>query len=412
MSAADRTDATFSPRTVAILLALGVAGFVAMMLLGTFAPDLRSGRNGGAHALSNAATGFSGIVALAEATGRHPRVVRAKPDLATDDLLVLTPEQGATDLTGILAQRTARPTLLILPKWLTAADPRRRGWVRAIGPVPRFQPQQVLSPRFTLPIARRRGGGVLRVAPGLPRDLRFVAPPARQGIALRDGAAVDRAAGANGPTRLHALIGDRRGIVLARLGAGPLYVLADPDLLANQGLRDPRQARAALGLLDWLNSTGAEGIAFDVTLNGFGATRSPLKLAFEPPFLAMTLALAITVLLVAWAAAVRFGAPVPAPRAIAFGKAALVDNAASLVRKARREARLGGRYADMIRDRAVIAFGVPARLREDAIDAYLDRARPPARFTTLAAAAARAQDETGMLAAARALHDWLGETER
>ena len=44
-----------------------------MLVLGAYAPDLRSGHNGGAHALSNAATGFSGLVRLAEATGRNPR---------------------------------------------------------------------------------------------------------------------------------------------------------------------------------------------------------------------------------------------------------------------------------------------------------------------------------------------------
>ncbi|MEJ8629960.1 hypothetical protein P0F65_09395 [Sphingomonas sp. I4] len=33
---------------------------------------MRSGHDGGTHALSNAATGFSGIVALAGATGRNP----------------------------------------------------------------------------------------------------------------------------------------------------------------------------------------------------------------------------------------------------------------------------------------------------------------------------------------------------
>ena len=47
----------FSVRTVAILLAVGILAFVGMLVLGAYAPDLRSGRNGGALALSNAAVG-------------------------------------------------------------------------------------------------------------------------------------------------------------------------------------------------------------------------------------------------------------------------------------------------------------------------------------------------------------------
>ena len=52
-----------------LITSIGVFAFIAMLVLGAYAPDLRSGRNGGAHALSNAASGFSGLVRLAEATG-------------------------------------------------------------------------------------------------------------------------------------------------------------------------------------------------------------------------------------------------------------------------------------------------------------------------------------------------------
>src|SRR3546814_1463316 len=48
-------------------------------------------------------------------------------------------------------------------------------------------------------------------------------------------------------------------------------------------------------------------IGFDVTLNGLGGSRSPLTLAFDPPFLAMTLALAAVALLLGWRARGRFG---------------------------------------------------------------------------------------------------------
>ena len=65
-------ESPFNRGTMLVVTAIGVLAFIAMLVLGAYAPDLRSGRNGGAHALSNAATGFSGLVRLAEATGRNP----------------------------------------------------------------------------------------------------------------------------------------------------------------------------------------------------------------------------------------------------------------------------------------------------------------------------------------------------
>jgi hypothetical protein len=201
-------------------------------------------------------------------------------------------------------------------------------------------------------------------------------------------------------------------LVVARHGQDPLYVLADPDLLSNRAMADRNRAAAALALLDHLNATGAKSVVFDVTLNGFGQTRSPLRLMFDPPFLAATLAIAAALLLAGLQAIARFGPARRPERAIAFGKAALIDNAASLVRQARREAALGGRYAEMIREKAVTVFGVPARLRDGAVDDYLDKLDGRGRFSELAAAAARARRREDLLAAAQALHQWQWEKKR
>lgn len=392
-------EGPFDVRTVAILITVGIVAFLAMVVLGAYAPDLRSGRNGGAHALSTAAVGFGGIVRLAEATGRNPRIVRNPKMLDTEDLVVLTPESGATDMTEVLAQRRVKPTLVVLPKWATTKDPRHSGWVNVAALLPPGEPQGVLAPQYPLVVTRYRSGGrPLKGLAWMPLSLHFAAPRAVQTI--------------TGPD-VRPLLTDAAGhIVLAQIGTHPFYVLADPDLLSNVGMRDASQARAALELLDWLNSTGAESIVFDVTLNGFGRSPSPLKLLFDPPFLAMTLAVAAAVLLAGIQATARFGAPRRRPRAIAFGKAALIDNAAALVRKAGRQGGLGPRYVEVVRDRAVGVFGVPAKMRDDALDRYLDALSGRARFTTLAEQARTARHPRDMLAAAQALHHWLWEKTR
>ena len=52
-----QSQSPFNPRAMLIVVAIGAVAFIAMLVLGAYAPDLRSGRNGGSHALSNAATG-------------------------------------------------------------------------------------------------------------------------------------------------------------------------------------------------------------------------------------------------------------------------------------------------------------------------------------------------------------------
>ena len=133
-------------------------------------------------------------------------------------------------------------------------------------------------------------------------------------------------------SQLEPMITDLGGrTILGKVKGRNLYILSEPDLINNHGMGDERQARAALALLDDLNSTGASSVLFDVTANGLGRSLSPLKLAFDPPFLAVTLTIFAAMLLAAWQAAVRFGPVERRARAIAFGKAALVDNSAALI---------------------------------------------------------------------------------
>jgi hypothetical protein len=397
---ADPGEGTFNPRSMLLVIAVGVLAFIAMLILGAYAPDLRSGRNGGTHALSNAATGFSGLVRLAAATGRNPVVVRSEDQLKREELAVVTPDHGWIKLDDILHWRGPRATLLVLPKWDAAPDKERPGWVRVSGLLPAADPARTLYPATPLVILRQLGKGApLKTVPfGAPADLRFTAPAVLQTMSGK---------------QLEPLITDAAGrIVLGKVKDRQLYILADPDLINNHGMGDERQARAALALLDYLNSTGATSVLFDVTANGLGRSRSPLKLAFDPPFLAVTLTIFAAMLLAAWQALVRFGPIRRRERAIAFGKAALVDNSAALIRKAGREASLGDRYVEVVRERAANLFRLPLGLDEDELGRRLEALNARRSFASAAehARAARSRDE--LVRAAQSLNQWLEEVQR
>ena len=390
-------EGAFRRGTILLIVLVGILAFVATLVLGAYAPELRSGKNGGAHALSNAATGYSGLVRMAEATGHNAQILRQDHLHDSEDLVVLTPEAAATDLSEVMTARASKVTLVVLPKWDSQRDPKKPAWVRVSGLVGKGEPEGVLAPQWQLKVSRARTPGqmLVTVPAHAPSTMRFPASVVSQFV-TGEG--------------LEPIVTDADGrMVIAKVPNAPWFVLADPDLINNHGIADPRRAEAALALLDFLNSNEAEFIYFDVTLNGLGSSKSPLKLMFDPPFLAVTLAIAAALLLAGLQALARFGVPLRPQRAIAFGKAALVNNSAALVRKARREARLGGRYADMVRERVAALLRLPPTMAPDKVEQRLDALPAGQDFSTLAANAATAGTPEGVLAAARALHQWQQE---
>ena len=139
-----------------------------------------------------------------------------------------------------------------------------------------------------------------------------------------------------------------------------------------------------------------------------------LRLAFEPPFLAMTAALAFAALLAGLHGAFRFGPERREERAITFGKAALVENGAGLIRLAGREVRLGHAYSDLVRQDAAHSTGATPWLSDEEVEAYLDRVGKPdqPKFSHLAGQLRQAIDRQSLMAAAQALFRWRKEIIR
>jgi hypothetical protein len=399
------------------MIAAGVVFFAVLMLLIAYGGGGGgSGRDGRAHALSESAIGFKGLTDL---VGRYREIhlVEDADDLAFDHLaiLALEPRSEPGEIRAILDRRAGRPTLIILPKWSTVPHPSRRDWVQAIAPGlgslvarsigDKIDVRSVQGARLA---THAEGRGVLaglRVA--MPRD-----PQVIEGRGLRALLPLDAPVGRDARSGKPANDTEPAGgpALVAQIGDQPHYVVADPDLLNNHGLSDASTARFALALIDAFNSSEPDVVDFDLTLNGLGAasSMSMLRLAFEPPFLAMTLALIAAAVLAGLHGAFRFG-PVHRPeRAIAFGKAALVENSAGLVRMAERETRLGGAYADVVRHELARAVHAPLSLDPGELDRRLDRLGPrdDATFSELAANLARARDRGRLMSAAQAIFRW------
>lgn len=448
---------TFDPRVIGAVIVAAILGFIGYWLLTAFSPELSSGQNGRAHALSRSAVSYSALVEVLRRTNHDVAIGRFIPEFPAEEaepgLLVLTMDQqfGGAPVEDVLARYPQRTVLIVLPKWQVMADPQRRGWVQHYpglgdnGPLQRPQPRQGdaaddgAGGEIEVPVLAPQSDGALfgphRLLPvnGAPTNLsgivggemvRLPTPRSRPRsisgdrfatvVPLGEGALLARweqpQAGGGGDEADGDYSADGADDAAS---AGPLpgrtiYVLADPDILNNIGMADPARATAAVALLDALGAHD-EGVTFDVTLNGLGASdRSLLRLAFTPPFLGLTLCLAIAALLALWQGFVRFGPALREVRSIAFGKAALVANSAQLIVQARRLPGFADRYVAMVREAAVQRLHAPSGLAGAALDRWLDRFtdRRGRTFSELAATLERARSAHDIVASASALGQW------
>lgn len=398
--AVEAAEAPFSRRTLfwgifASLLA--AAGF---FLLSTYAPDFRQPEGGGTP-LSKGGTGYAGLVEWLKLTnGQAPPMARGEKDLespmASTFLLIVTiaPDSDPAALERIIKLRSGKDTLFVLPKWGTMPLLGHEGWEMKAGRLPNTVVNDWLGR-----IAKAKLGEEKSTVAQIDIDGRTVTVPDELQWVADD----------------HPLIAAGNGrAILTEIDKEPFYILTDPDFINNAGLKDEQRAAAALDMIAMLEpAKGA--VMFDLTLHGIGQNYDLAKLLIEPPFLALTLSVLIAAALAFLHGLGRFGPPRAEGRAIAFGKRALVDTTAMLLRRAGRLDGLGDRYAALIRQRAGALLGAPQGLQGEALDRWLDsRDKDEAHgFTARFKAANDSNNLTGMHEAAEELHDWtarrLGE---
>ncbi|QKD04387.1 DUF4350 domain-containing protein [Mesorhizobium loti] len=376
---------------------LAAAGF---FLLSTYAPDFRQPEGGGTP-LSKGGSGYAGLVELLKlANGQSPPMVRSERALSVSPtsgfLLIVTiaPGSDPAALERIVKLRSGKDTLFVLPKWFTLPLQGHEGWEMKIERLPGTVINDWLGR-----ITKAKLGEGNSTVEQLDVQGRTVAAPEQLQWVADD----------------HPLIAAGNGkAVLTELDKEPFYILTDPDLINNAALKDPQKAAAALDIISMLEP-GKGAVTFDLTLHGVGQKYDLAKLLVEPPFLALTLSVLAAAALAFLHGLGRFGPPRTEARAIAFGKQALVDTTATLLKRAGRLQELGDRYAVLMRARAAALLGAPQGLQGEALDRWLDsRDKGEAYgFTTRFNATNDSRNLAGMHDAAQELHDWttrrLGE---
>lgn len=424
-----RTDAPvavganpFSRWAVLAIVLLGSALFVALLWMIATGNGMSSTNDGQAHAEGKGLNGFAALATYLERRGYEVGRVRNEGALDRPGLLVLTPPALADgeDIQKIVARRRyIGPTLVISPKWQATQPVREQardaktGWVRLSGTMtPQWRGFLDTLSVHIAPLAGRRvawqGGGLSGVLP----DRRFVLSGGGTGlvriVASRDGALTLAGYMDDGGyyPGLEDIAQDRVLHSGEDKDLHPTIIVFEPDLLDNYGMARVENARLAELLVLAAGVEPGSPVNFDMTLPGYGGAKNLLTLAFTPPFLAATLCLLLAALVIGWRAFMRFGPPLAPERAIAFGKRALVSNAAGFVRRSRRWHLLGGPYADRVRERLARVLALPRTLDAGRMEAAIDRALA-ARQPSAGAEAESFSVIAGRLRAARRPHDLL-----
>lgn len=404
MSRSAKANASgFSPVTMIVAVLVSVVTLAGLGVLSAYSPELKSGNDGGGHALSRASTGFGALPPLLRSLGVPVVLNRGVLTEASDEsLLVLTPKPGVRP-EQIEDIEHYGPTLIVLPKWIAQPDARRAGWVRTLGAFPQDAALASLPEHLRDDIRLVERKEAARVTLRRPN-----------GEAFGASVQIDNLRTLEGPDWIPVVVDERGGAVLAMDRESLTYVLADPDLISTQGLKTLTGARTAVALLDIVRADSP--IMFDLTLHGFQRTRNLLRLMLEPPLLGMTLVFAALTVFAGFQAAVRFGPARIADRVIALGKRGLADNTAGLVRLARREHHMATPYALIVRAAVARSIGASRGLSDAALNAFLDRVSRTVgaqdTYSALAEQARTTKTPGDLIRVAGALHRWNQELTR
>lgn len=404
----------FSIITILLILFLGLASFGAFFALSGFAGDFESKSAGRANAISKSPNGYAGIVRLLSESGIETELFR---DIDNSDKWFNTLEvytlQRSGQIDGLEDISVNVPRLIVLPKWSVGRSQHKPGMYQRYGLVGRNALAENLSAfDETLDIARDDDVDTYALNSETLSDFGFV-----NGLSTT----LDSAQTISG-TSLVPIVKTGEKIVLGRIKDTDIYILSDPDLLANSGLKDLTGARIGYNLLVSLaksisvyddGETTDPIIHFDLTIHGMGTNNNLIKVMLLPPFLAATLCLLAVGLLIGWRAFSRFGAPIVPLRVFALGKQALAENSADLIRLAGREPNMAPGYAALIRKLTAKSVRVPKTLGDNEVLASLDRigkrSGASESLKALSETAPQVTTNTELMSFARKLYKWRQE---
>jgi hypothetical protein len=345
-------------RTLGWLIGLGAVAFIAMGYFLITVGDTPSQR-GDTSTFSRSAIGHAAFLELLQEldipvlVSRHASALRA----SDASLLVLAEPQEAPDLQEVLdAVRPTSTVLLVLPKWQSAGNVDSDGWIELAVPVGTGSSRRILD--VVAP-----GGEIVGQENASWRGADFRARPT-----FVERTQLMRAPG------LTPIVSADNGILVGEVNrrGRRIFVLSDPDVLANHGLWRRENATFLLSLIERFR-VNDRAVVIDETIHGYVQPPSFWGLLVRPPYILATFQGLIVLGLLIWAASRRFGPPEPSGRPLDLGVSTLVETTARLLRRGSHGSFVISRYADMTVRSVANRLHAPRALKGDELVEWLDR---------------------------------------
>ena len=381
----------------------------------------------GPSAFSRSAIGYAGIADVLQKLGID--VVKSRYDslgkLTSGSVLVIAePRPSPATERTIRTLLKADTILLILPKWTGEPSRKKSGWLGEAEPLSRGDAAWVLNlvaPRADVIRADQASWtrNTLGITPTLQAPIQLMRGGRLQPlIGAKDGMLLGEISRGNGQLLLLSdpLRPLPRGA--AATPKGRIWVLSDPDILANHGFAEGNNAALGVAMIKHLLA-GSGRVVFDETLHGFTSEPAgPLLLLFRFPFIVATIQGAIAIALLLWSTLGRFGAPQPAPPPMSAGRLGLLQNIAKLVEFTGHHEVIVRRYVfETLRDVAR-QLHAPRGLSTPALVSWLQRVGAARGISTDCGtlineteglADGRRHSPASLVRLAREIHRWRGE---
>jgi hypothetical protein len=341
--------------TLILVIAVGLAAFLAATYLETFGDGGGEPRTTGANSFSRSAIGHRAFAAALRKLAIPVEISRFRSfDKARGGGLLLVIEPGLDEASGsALSQLPSLPhALLVLPKWAGWTDGDKPIWIKRMELLPASVPEKILK-AVVSDAEVRRANATASQQTQLGGKFKLDHP---QTITSND---------------LTPLVETGDGILLGSIGS--LWILSDPDLLSNSGIDDADNGVIAVSIVDSLLPKGG-AVIIDETLHGFEQRPNLMRTLLRPPFLPILIGTIIAALVLAWSGVARFGAPQPEAEGLAAGKLTLVKSAAKLLRFGTRADNLLLSYRRLVLADVMNELHGPSGVNEAGQAAWLDRA--------------------------------------
>jgi len=359
---------TFSRATIIMFIAAAAALFALTLIFSASEEDIVKGDGAGPGVRSASAVGYAGLYDTLRGMDLPVAASTRDPlrEAGSRGTLVVAEPMRAFLYDGY-DMDDAKRLLLVLPKWEWTRDRDRPSWVSSMRPAAISDAQAALA-GITID-----GSLVYREnAPEKWTTNEFSFQPRISGVAQMlhpsDG--------------MRTLVGAGDGALVAEISdeGRTVWILTDPDVMANHGITKGDNAAFMANLLVSLSKTGNENyagrtpIVFDETIHGFKSeSDSLLKMMMSFPFAIVTILTFASAVLFAAAGAGRFGVPEKPRRALDFGKVQLIDNSARLLDYGGHHSVTLGRYARMTILEAARALHAPEGLDGRPLAEWADR---------------------------------------